>query len=101
MPNLLYRPDPNGPLIVSGPPVGVVGPPDGPCLNVAALAIGTRLILNGGDNKPVPGLGPFVVEGESLQLPPLALGLYLIEIADGTGRHVMFVQPSQEKVRVP
>jgi hypothetical protein len=101
VPNLLYRPDPDGPLIVTGNPAAVMAHPDGPLIDVSALANGTVLILNGGDNKPVPGVAPFTVTGLTLQLPPLAVGLYLIEIADGSGRHTIFVQPSQEIVRVP
>jgi hypothetical protein len=100
VPSLLYRPDPHGPLIVTGIP-GVT--PNGPVLNVSTLGVGTRLVLKGGDNKPVAGVGPFTLDGESptLTLPPLAAGLYLIEIDDGTGRHKMFVQPSREDVHVP
>ncbi|MGU0933424.1 caspase family protein [Pseudomonas aeruginosa] len=100
IPNLLYRPDPDGPLIVQGHLDGGGGDPNGPTLDVSALDIGTRLILNGGDNKPVPGLVPLTVTGPELQLPPLAPGLYLIAIDDGSGRHTMFVQPTRENVCV-
>ncbi|ATL98526.1 peptidase C14 caspase catalytic subunit p20 [Aeromonas sp. CA23] len=101
VPNLLYRPDPDGPLIVTGSQAGGRNHPNGPLVDVSALANGTKLILNGGDNKPVPGMAPFTVTGPTLQLPPLAVGLYLIEIADGSGRYTMFVQPTPENVRVP
>lgn len=97
VPNLLYRPDPDGPLIVTGNLIH----PDGPLVDVSALKDGTKLVLNGGDNKPIPGIAPFTVRGAKLQLPPLAAGLYLIEIADGSGRHKMFVQPTRENVCVP
>ena len=105
MPNLLYRPDPHGPLIVPGQPAGgvavVVAPNlDGSSLDVSALVLGTKLVLKGGDLQPVRGIGPFTVAGPSMVLPPLPVGLYAVEIDDGTGRYTMFAQPSKEVVRV-
>ncbi|EZP33662.1 caspase family protein [Pseudomonas sp. RIT288] len=97
LPQLSYRPDPHGPLIVTGP----AGLPNGPELNVSTLANGTRLILKGGDNKPVADMPAFVVTGPTLSLPPLPESLYVIEIDDGSGRHRMFVQPTREKIHVP
>lgn len=105
MPNLLYRPDPRGPLIVPGRPAGggvVVNTPnlDGPSLDVSALALGTRLVLKGGDLQPVKGIGPFTVAGPSMVLPSLPIGLYAVEVNDGSGRYTMFAQPSQGAIRV-
>ncbi|SMF70889.1 hypothetical protein SAMN02982917_3954 [Azospirillum oryzae] len=100
VPNMWFQPDPDGPLIVSGFPAAAAPPPIGPLIDVSALVAGTQLILNGGDNKPLPGMAPFVVAGPTLQMPPLAPGLYLIEIADGTGRYSMFKHPSVEPVHV-
>lgn len=99
-PNILFAPDPNGPLIVTGGFATLAEPPPGRKIDVSALPIGTRLVLNGGDNKPVAGKGPFVVAGETLDLPSLEPGLYLIETDDGSGRNAMFRHPSLEPVHV-
>lgn len=104
IPNVLYRPDPRGPLIVPGQAAGGVvvngQDLDGPNLDVSALASGTVLVLKGGDLQPVPGMGPFTVTGPSMVLPPLPGGLYAVEINDGSGRYAMFAQPSKGAVRV-
>jgi Caspase domain len=101
VPNLTFRPDPVGPLIVSGQVAGAAPVPDGPLLDVSALPAGTGLVLNGGDDKPIAGVGPFLVAGLTLQLPPLPASLYLIQVTDGSGRFKMFRQPATETVCVP
>ena len=100
VPNVWFQPDPDGPLIVSGYPTGVAPLPAGPLVDVSALGNGTQLILKGGDDKPLPGIAPFLVAGPILQMPRLAPGLYLIEIDDGSGRYAMFKHPSLEQVHV-
>lgn len=99
-PNLLCRPDPHGPLIVPGhaPNGGAIS--IGPVLDVSSLAVGTVLILKGGNLQPVPGVAPLTVAEPRLALPPLQVGLYSVEIADGSGRYKIFIQPSQGAVRV-
>lgn len=96
IPNLLFRPDPHGPLIVAGPPPAA--PPPGPIVDVSALPAGTALTLKGGDNKPVPDVGPLIAVGADLQLPPLPPGLY--EIAAADGRHAFFRHPGAEPIHV-
>lgn len=96
LPNLICRPDPHGPLIVPGG--GTIS--SGPLLDVSGLAVGTELILKGGNLQPVPGVAPFTVSGPRLALPLLPVGLYVVEIADGSGREKIFVQPSQGVVSV-
>lgn len=99
-PNMWFHPDGDGPLIVQGPPAIAGAPTEGRLIDVSALPAGTQLILNGGDNTPLPGFAPLVVTGPSLLLPPLPRGLYLIQIADGSGRTKMFQEPSVEDVHV-
>lgn len=100
VPNLLCRPDPHGPLIVPGQAPGGGTISNGPVLDVSALAVGTVLILKGGDLQPVPGVAPFTVAGPNLALPPLPVGLYSVEINDGSGRYEIFAHPRQGVVRV-
>jgi hypothetical protein len=101
VPNVTFSPDPVGPLIVSGQVAGAAPIPNGPLLDVSALPAGTGLVLNGGDDRPIAGIGPFVVAGPTLQLPPLPASLYLIQVSDGSGRFKMFRQPTMETVSVP
>ena len=100
VPNMSFQPDPDGPLIVSGLPAVAAPFPAGPLIDVSALDNGTHLVINGGDNKPLPGVAPLVVAGPTLQIPPLAPGLYLIEVADGSRRYAMFKHPTLERVHV-
>lgn len=98
-PSMSFHPnDQDGPLIVQGPPAA--GAAVGRVLDVSALPAGTQLVLHGGDNKPLPGFAPFVVAGQTLQLPPLSRGLYLIQINDGTGRTTIFQEPSGGVIHV-
>lgn len=99
-PTMWFQPDGDGPLIVSGVPMG-----PGPLLttrtiDVSALPAGTQLTLFGGDNTPLAGVKPFVVAGPTLETPPLVAGLYSIAVNDGSGRFAMFRHPNLETVRV-
>ncbi|TIU88542.1 MAG: hypothetical protein E5W03_06030 [Mesorhizobium sp.] len=99
-PNMWFHPDGDGPLIVRGAPA-VGGPiPTVRLIDVSALPNGTQLILNGGGNTPLPGIPPFVVAGPTIETPPLAPGLYSIDVNDGSGRYTMFKHPSAEPVDV-
>lgn len=98
-PSMSFHPDGDGPLIVRGlPAIGLAR--RNRIINVSTLPPGTQLILNGGDNMPLPGFEPFIVAGPTLQLPPLPRGLYLIQIADGSGRTKMFQEPGVEDIHV-
>lgn len=98
-PNMWFQPDGDGPLIVQGHVAGAAMP-TGRVINVYALPNGTQLILKGGGNMPLLGIPLLVVAGPTIETPPLAPGLYSIEVADGSGRYAMFKHPSAEPVYV-
>ena len=101
LPNFLYKPDPSGPVIVSGP--SSAGPPqfpNGPQVHTDRLPAGSRLILQDGDNRPVPGVAPLLAQAAPIQLPPLAPGLYQLEIEADPPRHFLFKQPSPSPIHV-
>ncbi len=99
MPSVLFDPKPDGPVIATGQPTGTEQQ-SGPKVDVSQLPHGTKLVLHKGDDLPLPGVGPLVVSGPSLQLPPLARGLYLLIVDDGSGRQVQFRYPNLEPIRV-
>ncbi|MGQ0582098.1 MAG: caspase family protein [Reyranella sp.] len=99
-PNMWFHPDGDGPLIVRGPPA-VAGPISTVrIIDVSALPNGTQLILNDGSDMPIPGIPPLVVVGPTIETPPLARGLYSIQVDDGSGRYTIFRHPSAEPVHV-
>jgi hypothetical protein len=100
VPNMSFQPDPDGPLIVAGGLDPAALPPPGRTVDVTALTAGTQLILKGGDNQPIVGTPQLVVAGPTIELPALPPGLYLLEVADGSGRYAVFKHPSMEAVRV-
>lgn len=99
-PSMSFLPDGDGPLIVRGAPTHGDPLPVGRIIDVSRLPHGTQLVLHGGDNAPVPGIPPLVVTGPTIETPPLAPGLYSIEVADGSGRYAVFKHPGTEHVHV-
>lgn len=103
VPNFTFKPDPSGPLLVAGPPLvagGGVPLSVGPLVNLAALPVGTQVVLKGGDNLPVPGVAPLVAGPVLVPLPELADGLYSLEVVGDPARYAMFRQPRQEPIDV-
>jgi hypothetical protein len=99
LPHVRYEPDPQGPLIVKGFPPGG-GPTSGPIVDVRSLLPGTRITILGGNNMPLPDQLPLVVAGDTVQLPPLLPGLYLLQVQGAAANDVMFKHPSPEAIHV-
>lgn len=102
VPNVTFKPDPHGPLIVTGPPASLpagAATAPGPVINLGNLPAGTEVILLDGHNDPVPGVGPLIAGSAPITLPPLADGLYQL-IVSGTDRYKLFKHPSRTPIDV-
>lgn len=108
-PHVTFQPDPVGPVVVAGAVAAPPAPPappqpeplvPGPVADLSALAPGTPMVLKDGSGQVVQVDDPIVAGAAPIQLPPLKVGLYVLEVAADAKRYALFRQPGTETIHV-
>lgn len=92
----------NAPLIVvTGAPTIALTAKPGPLVHLDGLAPGESLELLFNGSEPVWHGAPYQAGAPTVQLPPLAEGIYALRVVGNPTREILFRHPTKAEINVP